>query len=431
MTHRHRLLAGRLAYVAVVLLATLTDLEFSGDMIAAGHRLTRAIAPSVTWADVVDGLRNVALFAGLGVVWVVTSLKGKVRDEIVWATVTGFGLSVMVEGLQVFSPVRIASIFDVTTNTVGAFIGALAIALAIAAVRGTKDAKSYLGIPAFAWALPYGGAVLCEALTPLFHSEPIRWTETGGPFVRIAHVLRDPQTFSIGELPFSDIPLYAAAGFLAVMMLAERGVATRRAWPAVAAIGSILVLGAHVLHGAYSLPIRWEDAITDVLAVAFGAWAARRWLTPLARSLRGAPRARAAITAYVALLVLWGWRPLLPETRVDLIMAQFSAGHLIPLRALSERADVFSATDVAQQFLLYLPLGAILAAWPLRLAGRWAHLWPALWTAVVVEAGHVLIVGRFLDVTKALIALAGVGVGWIVVRRSGFPVYGAAFPVRG
>ena len=70
MTPRRPLVAARWAYVAVVALATLTDLHLSGDLHRAAHRLARAFEPSIGWRDAIDGLRNVALFAGLGAVWV-------------------------------------------------------------------------------------------------------------------------------------------------------------------------------------------------------------------------------------------------------------------------------------------------------------------------------------------------------------------------
>jgi len=77
LTPRTRFIAARLAYVAVVLVATVTQLEFSADLAAAAHRLARAFTPSLGWRDAIDGLRNAALFGGLGVVWVVTSPGGQ------------------------------------------------------------------------------------------------------------------------------------------------------------------------------------------------------------------------------------------------------------------------------------------------------------------------------------------------------------------
>src|SRR5437764_10870331 len=82
MTPRGRFLAVRLAYVAIILFATMTQLDFSPDLTAAGARLARAFTPSLGWRDAIDGLRNTVLFAGLGAVWVVTSRSGAVRAEI-------------------------------------------------------------------------------------------------------------------------------------------------------------------------------------------------------------------------------------------------------------------------------------------------------------------------------------------------------------
>src|SRR6266513_4929708 len=182
MTPRGRFLAVRLAYVAIILFATMTQLDFSPDLTAAGQRLARAFTPSLGWRDARDGLRNTVFFAGLGVAWVMSSLSGKVRAEIERATLVGFGLSVTVEGLQVFSPIRTASIVDVATNTLGAFAGALFVALFLVALHRARGARSYLGVPTLLLAGAYSSAVLCEALTPLFRSAPpalVEWRAAG------------------------------------------------------------------------------------------------------------------------------------------------------------------------------------------------------------------------------------------------------------
>ena len=163
MTSPQRFIAARLAYVVIVLLATLTQLDFSPDLAAARQRLVRAFTLSLGWRDAIDALRNLTLFAGLGAVWVVTSISGKVGEEIQRATLVGLGLSVTVEGLQIFSPVRIASLVDVTTNTLGALGGALIVALLIVEVRRAKGTPSYVGVPTLLLAGACGLAVACEA----------------------------------------------------------------------------------------------------------------------------------------------------------------------------------------------------------------------------------------------------------------------------
>jgi len=423
MTPRQRFLAARWGYVVVVLLATLTQLHFSPDLAAAGERLARAFTPSLGWRDAIDGLRNTVLFAGLGAVWVVTSRSGNVRAEIRRATLVGLALSATVEGLQVFSPVRTASIVDVTTNTLGALLGAGGVALLIAAVVAAKGARSYLGVPTLLVAGAYAGAALCEALTPLFGPAALPWT-AGGPVERLHAALRAAGPISFDTLPLIDLLLFAPVGFLFVMLLRERGRDAR--WVGVAGAGAALALVAELGHGMLGFPIWWGAVLVRVAGVGLGGWAAQRALPALTQLLRGAARARAALLAYGALLVLWGWRLFLPRTDLHAIAARLAPENLVPLASLAQRVDAFSALHVLQQFLLYLPLGSMLAVWPLRLTGRWAHLWPGLWLAVVIELGHVLIVDRTFDPTNALIACAGLAIGWVVVRRSGFVPYGEA-----
>jgi len=423
MTPGQRFRAARWGYVAVVLLATLTQLHFSPDLSAAVERLARAFTPSLGWRDAIDGLRNTVLFAGLGAVWVVTSRSGNVRAEIRQATVVGLALSASVEGLQVFSPVRTASIVDVTTNTLGALGGAAAVALLIAAVVAAKGARSYLGVPTFLLAGAYGGAVLCEALTPLFGPAALPWT-AGGPLGRLGAAFQAAGPVSFDTLPLVDLLLFAPAGFVCVMLLRERGRDAR--WVGVAGAGAALALVAELGHGMLGFPVWWGAVLVRAAGVGLGGWTAHRALAALTQLLRGAARARAVAFAYGALLVLWGWRLFMPRTDVHAIAAQLEPANLIPLASLAERVDAFSALHVLQQFLLYLPLGSLLAVWPLRLRGRWAHLWPGVWLAVVIELGHVVIADRTFDATNALVACAGLGIGWIVVRRSGFAPYGEA-----
>jgi VanZ family protein len=427
MTPRQNLLAGRLAYVAVIVLATLTHLDVSWSVGAALHRLGRAFEPSMGWRDAVDGLRNLALFAGLGAVWIITSLEGTLTRETLRATVAGFVLSATVEGLQLFSSTRIASVLDIFTNTLGALGGALVVTLLIADVRRRREARSYFGLPASLLAGSYACALACEALVPLFRSNPLSGL-TGGPLSSLGIVLQLARPLSFDEVPLLDIFLYAPAAFFIVILLAERGRPAARSWVWVAIAGALFSFGAELAHGLIRLSIRWEAAATHALALGFGAWAAHRWLAPLTRALRGPARARSIILTYMALLGLWGWRPLEPVESLHDVTAQLTLAHIEPLRSLAARVDVFSALHVAQQFLLYFPLGCLLAVWPLRLSGRWSHLTPALWLAAVIEAGHIFLAGRDFDVTNALLAGAGLGTGWIIVRRSGYRPYGDALP---
>jgi len=208
------------------------------------------------------------------------------------------------------------------------------------------------------------------------------------------------------------------------MLLVERGGTAGRAWKAVALVGAALVVLLEVGHGMLGVSVRWEAAAAHVVAIIGGAWAAPRVLPALTQALRGAARARAALFASFALLVVWGWRPFWPKTDWAAIKAQLVASQFLPMESLAIRADVFSAMHVAQQFFLYLPLGSLLAVWPLRLRGFRSGLTPALLFALAIEAGHIVIDERLFDITNAMLAWAGLAVGWIIVRRSGYVPYG-------
>jgi glycopeptide antibiotics resistance protein len=418
VTTRRRYLSARFAYVAIVLLATLTRLDLSPNLADASVRLQRAFVPSLGWRDAIDGLRNLVLFAGLGAVWVMTSLTGKVSRELRMATLTAFALSVVVEAVQVFSPVRMASIIDVTTDTLGGLAGAIVTTLLLIALRNARTRRSYLGIPVLLVAGPYAVAVLCEALSPLF-SEATRGAD-GGPLTRLAFELQSSLPLAWDQFDVFDIPLFAAAGALLLVLVRERRGAAQHQWIGVAAFGSLTIAAAHVAHGFVSLPVRWEAVILDAVSIALGAWVADRWLAPFTQHARGAARARVVIATYIGLLVLWGWRPLVPKTHWDAIVVELDPSAFMPLSGLGDRVDLFSALHVAQQFLLYLPLGALLAKWPLRVSGPWSHLWPAVVMAVVIELGHIVVADRTFDVTNALITCAGLAMGWTAVRRSGY-----------
>jgi VanZ family protein len=419
-----RLRAARLAYVAVVLLATLTGLRPEWSLAYAASHLGRMFDPGMGWRDAVDGLRNVALFAGMGAVWVVTAASFASGITIVRATAAGFALSMLVETAQLFSPVRIASMMDVGTNTFGAALGAWIVVAAIGAVRARKGAKSYLGVPAFALVVPAVLAAMTEAVTPLFKSE-VQYTFGGPPARRFALAWAAAFPLRFSEIPFTDVLLFAPAGFLLVMLSGEREGGTER-WARIGAAAAAAVAAVGIGHGVLGVAIRWEAIATDTLSIASGAWTARRWLGGFTRAYRGPGRARAAYAFYALWLVAWSWRPFIPSTSLHEILDEFTASHLIPLQALSSRVDAFSAFHVAQQFLLYLPLGCLLAVWPLRQRGPWSNLWPAIWLTLALELGHALIAARFLDVTNALIAISALGIGWVVIRRLGFATYGEA-----
>jgi hypothetical protein len=162
-----------------------------------------------------------------------------------------------------------------------------------------------------------------------------------------------------------------------------------------------------------------------VVGTLVGAAAAWRGLPAVTRALRRERRVRALWAVYAAVLALWAWRPFRLDLSAATLTTEFAAAHFIPLYALGERGDLFSVTDVAIQFLLYVPLGALAAVWPFRLRGPLRGPLPAAALALGLEAGQLVVADRFFDVTDWLVASAGVLVGWAVARRAGYRPAGA------
>lgn len=415
--------AARAAYIAVILLATLSRLRPDFDITQATPRLERAFELNLFGRDVVDGLRNVALFAGWGVVWVATAPGARLMRAIGAATATGALLSAIVEATQLLSTTRTASFLDVMTNTGGALAGAVAVVLAAWAVHEKRGARSFIGIPAFVFAGAYLAAAGLEAFIPLFRQDALVGG-TGGPIARLSHALGEFEWSSLGVLPLFDGVLFAPAGALSVAALVERGFRYWAAARIVMIAGTVVFVGVELARGAASQPIVAGPALVHAATIALGAAAAARWLPGLSRNLRGAARPQVFLMVYTLWLVLWAWRPLVPELSLSAIGEQLSIRRLIPLTALGIRVDLFSVVDVVRQFCLLVPVGALLAVWPLRRDGWLRGPLPAVYLAFALEAGQILVIGRFFDITDALIGSAGVLIGWTLVRRSGYPTYG-------
>jgi VanZ family protein len=168
--------------------------------------------------------------------------------------------------------------------------------------------------------------------------------------------------------------------------------------------------------------------VAQLLGAAAGALAAWRGLPAATRRLRGAARVRALLALYAVVLAAWAWRPFRLDLSARTLAAELAAEHFIPLYALGERADLFSVADVATQCLLYLPLGVLLAAWPLGARGALRGPWPGVALALALEAGQLAVAGRYVDVTDWLVQAAGVLVGWGVARQAGYRARGVLRP---
>lgn len=388
------------------------------------RRLFVAVSPGIAARDVVDGLRNLLLFAGWGLAWCITARDGRPRHTILAATLTAVLLSAAVESAQLFSVRRQASILDLVTNTGGAFLGSAGAVALLHAARAARGARSYVGMPMFIFAASYGAAAILEIVLPGLRQELLPGVSGGAVArFRIASSQIGWGGGGIGSSLLQAVLLLPAGAF-GVAALAERGMTYGRALTLTASAGVPLVLILEFARGTTGQPIAIGMFVVHALGVLAGAWLAARWLPALTRRLRGRTRPRLLALAYVSTLPLWGWRPFVPHFSIDGFRASFTAGHLMPLTALGMKVDIFSASDVAITFLLHLPLGALLAVWPLRGRGWLSRMYPGIGIVIAIEAGQLLLEHRFFDVTDIIIGTCGVVAGWGLMRRAGYPPHG-------
>jgi glycopeptide antibiotics resistance protein len=345
------------------------------------------------------------------------------------ATLTGAALSVGIETLQAFSPVRTSSMLDVFTNTTGALIGASSVVGMAYVARRLRGWKSYVGLPALSFAGPMLVATFFDAVF-LSRPEPLSGVY-GGPGTRFLAAMEHFEWASISALPVLDLILFVPLGAFAVAALAELGRGHSRAAREVALGGVVLSIAVEVTRGALALPMELGAILVHTAGIALGAWAAAHWLPVLSRRLRGRHRPLALAAMYSIMLALWSWKPFRLETDVQVILSQLSPSRLVPLHAHGWRVDLFSVGDVVVPFFLYLPLGSLLAVWPVRLRGALGYCLPAVYFAILAEFGQVLVATRHFGITDVLVQCAAVGIGWAIMQRAGFRPHGEMLPGLG
>jgi glycopeptide antibiotics resistance protein len=417
-------LALRVAYAVVIAIATLANADLSG---AGAQTLEDVLQPVVSGRDFVDAVRNVVLFAGWGAVWVATAPPGAGMPMLRNAVITGAALSALVETVQFFSDARHASVLDVLSNTAGAVGGAVVVVIIVVFARVGRGRRSFVGIPAALIAVPYACVVLLEAFGSQFRQERLP-RMAGGPITRLLAAIDWIDPGSIAAVPWFDLVLFAPAGALLVAMLFEFRRGYRAAALAVAVLGSFAMIAAEFARGAAGYVIAWGPAVAHAAGLALGGWAAALALPSLTVRLRGAQRPRAFLAAYGVLLAAWFWRPFYPEFALADVTRKLTLARFIPLHAYLERVDLFTAIDVLISFLLFLPVGALLAVWPLRVQGALRGLLPGLYLAALVEVAQIALAGRWFDITDMLVHAAAVALGWAVVRRAGYRPYGRVLP---
>ena len=406
----------RIAYLFCIASATLLRLGFEPSLQDAVFRWHRALAPVLSFKDIVDGARNVALFAGWGAVWMLTAPAPSSRRDLWRAILFGMLASIAVETAQLFSPHRLASVLDVTTNTLGAAIGALL--LLILEKRAASDVRrgTLIGIPAW---IPASALLLCAAgLTFAPSTRPTMLAPySATPMARLEAVLNLPANPVAPGALIADAATWLLVGLVVAAAISDRtGKVRSRQLVAWLLIVPAVLCGVHA--GRAMSGLQRETMTLAVQASAVGLGLAAGLLS--IASWRGAVPARSTRAlqlgiagALLGLVIAWS-----PASWAQAAGARsFDWRQLIPMMSLLQRQDMSSVFIVLEKAGLGAALGAFLAGRH-RVGVAQPGVRAVLIYAILLELGQLFVPGRYPDVTDVLITTAAAALVAVLVERA-------------
>lgn len=347
-----------------------------------------------------DAVQNVIFFVPFGVLGVLAGPK-RTLGRIVWVTILGAALSVLVETLQLFTLDRVTSMSDVATNTTGAFLGAIA-ANSVARLSGAAWAwAKRAGLTENAAFRPW---VVAALLIVIAAWEPFDVTLELGTVVSKVRALQH-DVWQAGVLTDEAIAIvhYALFGLATCLWLEAVRHRAVVAWAAALGIAAGLGLEAVQVMITSRMP-GLEDGVVRAGGALLGIaiWAIRRH--------HPAPRTWLVLTV-VATAVGAAMQQLSPFE----IAPAYRPFGLMPFFSDYAHTTFDSLSHVIELVVLYAPLGFV---WR-RLSGgsrpgtTLGVLFTTLAIAGPVEYLQGWVVGRYPDLTDIAMSLAG---GWVGVR---------------
>jgi VanZ family protein len=392
------------------------DFSASGDLIQS--RLRRL------WASPLRGMggsrgdvySNVAFFMPWGfllAIWRV-GRGSSWWATLILATLSAVCLSGSVEFVQLFAPNRSTSVVDLVTNTFGSVVGAVIgwpLARWIWPVASVRIRRLLLTRPVMACALTVAGGLLFAGLSPSYN-------KLGGEGVAASLKMARLIPFgpsSGGLTPATKACLWGAellawmlAGGLFVLAARESGHRGVLAIVSVVALATGLSLAIEATQ--FVIPGRDVDLSSVVLALSGSALGAMLVARRAVVDARGWIVPALVIWSLATLLAAWNpprftW-PDRPFLRPEMV---------VPFWSYFDSRTLEDLTDVVGQAGAFLPLGALLAARSWR-QSFWSAVLIGFGFGVVLEFGQAFLPDRTADVSDAISAAAGTGLGLALWR---------------
>ena len=398
-------------YGLFVVYGTLLPFNFRNDTAAATRRvraLVEGIGHPQSRADIVS---NVLLFVPWGFLVAARLAHGGsgLRRALLTACFSAVFLSAGVECGQLFLPSRTSSLWDLSTNTAGATLGALPGWVVVRrvwpawspAVRWLVQCR-----PATACAVAAAAGLALSGLAPFDISIDIGSLRQAvkqarlvpfGPLVDGSTAPADPWTW------LNEALCWALFGGVVALAARERG---RKG------VGGIVLTA--LMCGVFALGIetaqltvlsRRADLTSVALAIVGGVAGAAGPSISAERTARRWIRPAVLVWAMTVLLAAWAPFHLAPGHAWSLRPAQF-----VPFWSYYRKTDLNALADLCNQVLAFAPLGFLVAASGVR---RPVGTAMALATgfALFLECGQLFLAERTAEITDVLSAGVGAAVG--------------------
>ncbi len=385
------------------------DLSESGERVEA--RLQRLAENPWRIGSRTDVVSNVLLFMPWGFLlafWRAGRGAGSIT-VLFLAAVSGALLSGSVELLQLFAPSRTTSLVDLATNTFGSILGGLvgwAVALWVWPTLSIRLERMIATRPMAACALATACGLVFAGLSPFDVS-----LDVGDLKASIARArpipfgapLRGPTPAAEPWSWVGELLSWTLVGGLFATAARESGWRGGRVLGGVVAVCAALSLAIEAVQ--VIIPSRGVDMTSVVFAVLGaacgasvvgrdGARPARHWIAP-AILIWGVA---VALSAWTPPSFAWPAPPFLRAER------------FVPFWSYYVRTSVADLADLFGAVLAFVPLGAMMAARSWRQSAVKAAL-IGLGCGLVLEFGQIFLPDRTAEITDALSAAAGAGLG--------------------
>jgi glycopeptide antibiotics resistance protein len=394
---------------------TLLPFEFS----ASGELITRKLKGvwerplTGSWADV---QANVLFFIPWGfllALWMERRGFGFLASVAI-AMCTGAFLSCTVELLQLFAPSRSTSFVDLVTNSFGATVGALLgwpwarLVWPVASIR----LRQLIGArPLLTCALLTCAVLLGAGLSPFGFKPGVRDVKAALRAAQLVPFNLPPAARVRAAKPLNwaaEALTWVLAGGLIALAARESRQSTARAvgWALAVAFGLSFTIEIVQL----AIPDRDVDLSSVVLALMGSFTGAIIVERTGNRDPRRLIIPAMAIWALAVILALWN-----PPRFSWSAPSRLQSGVLIPFWSYFHSRSLADLADVITQVLIFMPLGALLAARTHRQRLLGALIFGFFFGAAL-EIGQAFIPARSADISDAISASAGAVAGWALWR---------------